>query len=113
MHRYPHIFKPLKIKDVVIPNRIVFPPTVTGYCNPNGSVSERQMRFYKTIAQAGVGLVIIGATAVSEGGNLFMGCARIDTDAYIDGFRDLFALIKMEGCYALAFNAFHMPGFVS
>ena len=100
MKRFPHVFKPLEIKEVLIPNRIVLPPIVTGYSNLDGSISERQKTFYKTIAQDGVGLVIIGATAVTEDGPLTMGCSRIDKDDYIKGLSELFAIIKAEGSVA-------------
>ncbi|MHC4216079.1 MAG: oxidoreductase [Planctomycetota bacterium] len=91
---------PLKIKDIVIPNRIVFPPIVTGYSNADGSIGDRQRNFYKTIAQGGVGLVIIGATAVAEDGLITMRCSRIDKDDYIKDLSELFDSIKAEGSVA-------------
>lgn len=100
MDRFPNVFKPLEIKDLVIRNRIVFPPTVTGYSNADGSIGDRHKSYYRTIAQAGVGLIIIGAAAVTQDGSLTMGCTRIDKDDYIEGISDLFALIKAEGCVA-------------
>ncbi len=97
MNRFPHVFKPLKIKHIVIPNRIVLPPLVTGYSNPDGSIGERQRMFYKAIAKDGVGLVIIGATAVTQDGMLTMGCSRLDKDDHINGLAKLFSTIKAEG----------------
>jgi len=101
MNRFPKVLNnPLEIRDIVIPNRIVFPPIVTGYSNADGSIGDRQKNFYKTIAQGGVGLVIIGATAVTEDGPLTRRCSRIDKDDYIKGLSDLFATIKAEGSVA-------------
>jgi 2,4-dienoyl-CoA reductase-like NADH-dependent reductase (Old Yellow Enzyme family) len=101
MNSFPKILNnPLEIRDIVIPNRIVFPPIVTGYSNEDGSIGDRQKNFYKTIAQGGPGLVIIGATAVNEDGSLALRCSRIDKDDYIKGLRDLFDTIKAEGSVA-------------
>jgi 2,4-dienoyl-CoA reductase-like NADH-dependent reductase (Old Yellow Enzyme family) len=97
MSRFPHVFEPLKIKKVVIPNRIVLPPLVTGYSNLDGSIGERQKIFYQAIAKDGVGLVIIGAAAITQDGGLAMGCSRVDQDVYVDGMTELFSTIKAEG----------------
>jgi 2,4-dienoyl-CoA reductase-like NADH-dependent reductase (Old Yellow Enzyme family) len=97
MNRFPHVFKTVKIKNVEISNRIVLPPLVTGYSNLDGSIGERQKMFYKAIAKDGVGLVIIGAAAVTQDGILTVGCSRIDKDDYIEGMTELFSTIKAEG----------------
>ena len=88
------------MKELVIPNRIVFPPFVTGYSDADGSISDRQECFYRKIAKSGAGLVIVGATAIAEDGKLFMGCTRIDKDDHIKGLSHLFSIIKGEGCAA-------------
>lgn len=98
MDRFPNIFRRLELKGLVIPNRIVFPPFVTGYSNADGSINKRQGFFYRDIAKSGVGLVIIGATAIAEEGKLFMGCTGIDRDDHIKGLENLFSIIKGEGC---------------
>jgi 2,4-dienoyl-CoA reductase-like NADH-dependent reductase (Old Yellow Enzyme family) len=100
MNRFPNIFRPLEMKGLVIPNRIVFPPFVTGYSAADGSISGRQECFYRKIAKSGVGLVIIGATAIAEDGKLFMGCTGIDRDDHIKGLSHVFSIIKGEGCVA-------------
>ncbi|MFC1886915.1 tRNA-dihydrouridine synthase [Thermodesulfobacteriota bacterium] len=97
MNRFPHVFEPVKIKNIVIPNKLVLPPIVTAYSNLDGSIGERQKLFYKTIAKDGVGLVIIGATAITQDGILTMGCSRLDKDDYIDEMTELFSTIKAEG----------------
>ena len=97
MNLFPHVFEPLTIKNALIPNRIVLPPLVTGYSNVDGSIGERQKIFYKTIAKDGVGLIIIGATAITQDGVLYTGCSRLDRDDYIKGMSELFFSIKAEG----------------
>ena len=100
MNLFPHVFEPLTIKNALIPNRIVLPPLVTGYSNVDGSIGERQKIFYKTIAKDGVGLIIIGATAITQDGVLYTGCSRLDRDDYIKGMSELFFSIKAEGSVA-------------
>jgi 2,4-dienoyl-CoA reductase-like NADH-dependent reductase (Old Yellow Enzyme family) len=100
MERFPNVFTPLQIKDLTIPNRIVFPPVLSGYANRDGSVSDRMLAFYESIAASGVGLVIVGATAVARNGVLSLHCARLDSDRYIPGQQELFARIKARGSAA-------------
>lgn len=100
MKQFLNIAKKLRIRDLEIPNRIVFPPFVTGYSNLDGSMSKRQIDFYKKLAQEGVGMIITGAAAVAPEGAGYKGNTRIDRDAYIPGLRDLFRAIKTEGSVA-------------
>jgi 2,4-dienoyl-CoA reductase-like NADH-dependent reductase (Old Yellow Enzyme family) len=100
MNKFAHTFSPLNIRNLVIPNRIVFPPTVTGYSNPDGSVSHRQERFYRDIAKGGIGMVIVGATAISPEGVGWAGNTRIDRDEHVKGLESLFDVIKAEGAAA-------------
>ena len=39
MNQFANTLSPLNIRDLVIPNRIVFPPTVTGYSDSDGFVT--------------------------------------------------------------------------
>jgi 2,4-dienoyl-CoA reductase (NADPH2) len=92
--------EPLEINGLVVPNRIVFPAIMTGYSNSDGTVSDRELKFYEAIARSRVGLVIVGATAIEPAGVGFMGNSRIDSDTYVEGLERLFHLIKAQGCVA-------------
>ncbi|MBW1901100.1 MAG: NADH:flavin oxidoreductase [Deltaproteobacteria bacterium] len=100
MNRFDHTFTPFNIRSLVIPNRIVFPPTVTGYSNPDGSVAHRQETFYRNIAKCRIGMVIVGATAIAPEGVGWMGNTRIDRDEHVKGLSRLFDVIKAEGSVA-------------
>ena len=100
MTRFPNVFQPLKIKDLAIKNRIVFPPVLSGYPDRNGVVGDRQIEFLETVAKGGAGLVIAGATSPSDNGMLSLRCARLDRDEFIEGHRTLFTAIKAQGCAA-------------
>lgn len=97
MAEFPRVSEPLKIKGVTIPNRLVFPPFVTGYSAPDGSMADRQIEFFRRIAGAGVGLTIIGASAIAPNGIIVQGTTRIDDDRYIPGLKRVFDVIREEG----------------
>ncbi len=100
MNQFANTFAPLNIRHLVIPNRIVFPPTVTGYSGSDGSVTHRQESFYRNISRGGVGMVIVGATAVAPEGVGWRGNTRIDQDDHVKGLTRLFDVIKSEGSVA-------------
>jgi 2,4-dienoyl-CoA reductase-like NADH-dependent reductase (Old Yellow Enzyme family) len=89
--------KSLSLKGVVLPNRLVFPPTVTNFGLEGGKMSEPLIKYYEKIAKNHVGLTIVGASIISPEGNLFPYCTRIDEDEYIEGFSRLFKTIKDSG----------------
>jgi len=96
MVEFPRVNEALSIKGVSVPNRIVFPPFVTNYSNDDGSISQRQIDFYRKIAGAGVGLTIIGASGITQDG-ICRGMTRIDDDRYIPGLKRIFDAIREEG----------------
>ena len=97
MTTFNRLLTPFNVKNVTLPNRIVFPATVTNYGLDNGAVSEPLIDYYKTISRNRIGLTIVGATAVSAEGALFVYCTRLDSDEYVDGFSKLFQAIKDAG----------------
>jgi 2,4-dienoyl-CoA reductase-like NADH-dependent reductase (Old Yellow Enzyme family) len=97
MTSFDRLMEPITLKNTVLPNRLVFPPTVTDYAEENHEVGEPLTDYYRTIAQSKVGLTVIGATSISPEGDLFPYCTRIDEDKYIDGLSQLFAVIKEAG----------------
>ena len=54
------LLKPIKVGNVTLKNRIMFPPQTTGYEERDGSIGERSFNFYKRIAQGGASFVTIG-----------------------------------------------------
>jgi 2,4-dienoyl-CoA reductase-like NADH-dependent reductase (Old Yellow Enzyme family)/thioredoxin reductase len=59
-----HLFRPIKIRNTVIRNRIVQSAHITGYVE-NGLPSDRHVRYYEARAKGGIGLIITEAVAVS------------------------------------------------
>jgi 2,4-dienoyl-CoA reductase-like NADH-dependent reductase (Old Yellow Enzyme family) len=62
---YPHLFSPIKIGNLTIPNRIFWPPWGLNWANQDGSISEKLHDFYVGLAKNGSGIVYTGAAAVS------------------------------------------------
>ena len=54
------LLKPIKVGNVTLKNRIMFPPQTTGYEERDGSIGERSFNFYKRIAQGGASFVTVG-----------------------------------------------------
>ena len=56
---FPRLFEPGSIGNIPLKNRIVKAPQHTGLSNPDGSVTERMLRYYKDVASGGVSMVIV------------------------------------------------------
>ncbi len=53
----------IKIGNMELKNRVVFPPLTTGYEERDGSIGEKSFNFYKRLAQGGVGYIVLGDVA--------------------------------------------------
>ncbi len=56
---FPRLFEPGYIGKMMLKNRIIKAPQHTGLSNPDGSVTDRMLRYYKDVAMGGVSLVIV------------------------------------------------------
>lgn len=62
---YPLLFTPLKIDNLIIPNRIFFPPWDLNWANKDGTVTEKLQDFYVNLAKNGCGIIYTGGATVS------------------------------------------------
>lgn len=62
------LFTPKKIGTCEIPNRLVVPAMVTDVCNPDGTITERFMKYHEEKAKGGWGLIIVEDYSVTEAG---------------------------------------------
>ncbi len=62
------LFRPLSLGSLELPNRFVFPPIKLGYGRPDGGVTDRQLQFYRQIAEDGPAVVILEPAAVTPDG---------------------------------------------
>ncbi|MSS44314.1 NADH:flavin oxidoreductase [Anaerosalibacter bizertensis] len=92
------LFKPQKIKNLEIKNRIVLPPMVCfGFAEDNGFVSEKNINHYESIAKGGTGLVIVEATSVDKDGRLSTDQLGIWSDDYIEGLSKIADVCHKHG----------------
>ena len=81
-----NILTPLKIKNIEIKNRVVLPPLVRfSMIEDDGYVTEKLLKWYESIAQDGVGMIIVEATCVSSDGKLRDNQLGIWDDTFIEG----------------------------
>ncbi len=90
MLKYPHLFTPLKIGNMVIANRVCHVPTDVSSSNADGSVSERDIHHHSEIAKGGAGLIIVGATSPDgKTGRPTVTGLVADSDTFIPGLARL------------------------
>lgn len=90
-----NIFKPYKIKNIEIKNRIVLPPLVRfSLIGKDGFITDGLLNWYENIAADGVGMIIVEATCVAEDGKLRENQLGIWDDKFIDGLKKISAIGK-------------------
>ncbi len=95
---FDNIFKPIKIRNMVVPNRIVHVPTDTSSGNPDGGTNERIISYHEELAKGGTGLIIVGATTPdSKTGRPTVTCLSADADYYIPGLHMLASAMQKHG----------------
>lgn len=62
------MFSGFTLGNLKLINRFVFPPIKTAYGSPKGTVTDRQLTFYKQIASNGPGLLILEPTSATPEG---------------------------------------------
>jgi len=87
------LFSPIKIGNLELKNRIVFPPLTTGY-EEDYRPSKRSIHFYERVAKGGVGLIIIGDLSASK--NYSMNPHFYD-DSFIVSNRELVRAVHHAG----------------
>lgn len=109
---FPHLFMPLRIGRVELPNRIVMLPMTTGFCRSDQTVGERFIRFYAQRARGGAGMIVIPFSPIASGELVEAG---IYDDRFLPGVQQLTAAIRSHGArsscqlitsYHIAFDGF-------
>jgi 2,4-dienoyl-CoA reductase-like NADH-dependent reductase (Old Yellow Enzyme family)/thioredoxin reductase len=98
---FPRLFQPGRIADIALKNRIIKAPQHTGLANPDGSITDRMLRYYKDVAQGGAAMVIVEYAWVdndaSQASPCQLGIARME---HIPGLSLLADTIKANGAKA-------------
>lgn len=87
---FPHLFSPLQLGNIELPNRIVHVPTDISSSHADGEVSERDIHHHAEIARGGTGFIIVGATTPDmKTGRPTVTCLVADGDNYVPGLARL------------------------
>ncbi len=91
------MFKKISLGNLNLSNRFVFPPIKLAYGNPDGTVSDRQLVFYRRIAQNGPGLLIVEPVAVSQNGKEHPKQLCVHLDHSVEELKKITAVIHEGG----------------
>jgi len=91
-----HLFSPLRIKDVILRNRIGVPP-MCQYSAVDGFITDWHRTHLEGLARGGAGLVVVEATAVSPEGRISPGCTGLWSHAHAEVFAPVVASIEKAG----------------
>lgn len=61
---YPNLFKPLKVGNLTLKNRIMTAPMMITLTDNNGDVTDRMIEDFARRARGGAGLVVVGETSI-------------------------------------------------
>ncbi|MEM7253899.1 MAG: NADH:flavin oxidoreductase/NADH oxidase [Pseudomonadota bacterium] len=93
----PLLFKPLTLRDVTLPNRVVVSPLCM-YSAIEGVATPWHFAHLSTFARGKAGLVFTEATAVEPRGRITPACLGIWTDAQAEAIRPIVEFIESMGC---------------
>jgi len=93
----PHLFSPLKLRDVTLNNRIGMPP-MCQYSARDGIASDWHFVHYCSRAVGGAALMIVEATAVTPEGRISPGDLGLWNDAQIEPLARIAQFAGVQGC---------------
>ncbi|EFD1198227.1 NADH-dependent flavin oxidoreductase [Escherichia coli] len=100
-NKHPSLFSPFMLTEKIkLRNRIVMAPMTTWSANPDGTISEQELEFYKRRSQ-NVGLVITGCTYVTPSGIGFTHEFAAYDDRFINSLEKLAAAAKSGSAPAI------------
>ncbi len=99
MASQPHLFTPLKLRDVEFRNRVFVSP-MCQYSSEGGMPNEWHLVHLGSRAVGGAGLVIAEATAVTPEGRISPSDLGVWSDAHREALRPIARFIKAQGAAA-------------
>lgn len=61
MSNYPNLFKPIRFRNMEVPNRIFVPPMHSNQASEKSEVTDEMVRYYENMSKGGAGLITIEA----------------------------------------------------
>ncbi|MEG1744232.1 MAG: FAD-dependent oxidoreductase [Ruthenibacterium sp.] len=97
------ITQPIKVGNLTLKNRIMFPPLTTGYEEKDGSIGHQSRAFYTRLAEGGVGYLVLGDVCPIR---TFSPTPKLFEDSQIESFRLLADSVHQYGA-KLGVQIFH------
>ncbi len=94
--RYPHLFRPLELGHLTLPNRVLMGSMHTNLEETRGGFA-RLAAFYAERARAGVGLIVTGGIAPNPEGAVFQGAATLQRAEQVENHRQVVEAVHAEG----------------
>ncbi|MHC4405924.1 MAG: oxidoreductase [Planctomycetota bacterium] len=95
---YPHLFRPIRIGNFEVPNRVCHVPTDISSANADGSVNARVIAYHEQVAKGGCGFIIVGASTPDRAtGRPTVTCISVDEDPLIPGLAELAEAMHRHG----------------
>ncbi|MGI6513644.1 MAG: hypothetical protein ACOX3D_04720 [Syntrophomonadales bacterium] len=88
MSSLEHLLQPIKIRSMVLDNRVVIPPMGTFLSNEEGMVTEAALAYISRRVKSGAGLFIQEITAVHPNGRTLPSQLGIFKDDHIQGLTE-------------------------
>lgn len=97
------VLEEIKVGNITLKNRVMFPPLTTGYEQRDGSIGKQSFNFYKRLAKGGVGYIVIGDVAPV---NTVSPTPKLFHDGQIETYKQLADVLHEYGC-KLGIQIFH------
>jgi 2,4-dienoyl-CoA reductase (NADPH2) len=97
MSKRSHLFSPIKIGTMELPNRIVMAPMTVDYGEEDETPSARQIAYYAERAAGGVGLITLEVCSVDPIHRYQQHSLGLHSDYQIEGHKPLIDAIHAEG----------------
>lgn len=98
---YPNLFRPLKVGDVTLKNRLISAPTSLAQLGPDENLDDSNIAYYELKAMGGCAMVIVGDSLVdSAGGKSHPHMIRLDTDDSLPSLTKVAKAIHAHGALA-------------
>ena len=102
------LFEKYILNNIIeVQGRLVIAPLTLFISNPDGSINDGERNYLKNRA-TGVGMYILGATAIAQDGLCFPRHPRAMSEKDLPSLEERAKIIKSQG--ALAINQIHHPG---
>lgn len=97
------LLEPLKVGNIQLKNRIMFPPLTTGYEGRDGSITSQSRAFYTRLAKGGAGYIVLGDVNPIRS---FSPTPRLYEESQVASFKDLADSVHQHGA-KLGVQIFH------